>query len=389
MLRSGVDSGESFWKLCRERRWTEAAEVLGAAPWLWVITAVCPVAAGALASFYPEQIKAGFYPFFWRHTSFDWVPTAFWSAVALAGLSFGLAQWSQSRAGGALRSMVRRLQTLPPSGFLDSFRDAFRVAGRQTLLVALNPTSSLSQVDHAIRNVLGAIVEVARDFDEQNSATYGANLMLWRRAGTPFENPSPMHLVPYSPQDPSVRGYLELVVSLSTTTALENSQYSHDTQIAPIVVPVAIASEKVLDAKGHARDPVLPGAPQAFLRGDFVVFESVEAYVGWLDENSSRGLETVNPLKEYFVNGAGKHVKSFGSRPIVSVNPTVGPIAVLNIHSDRDNLLQDSGQTLFAPLIEPFCFLLATLIETRAVLLSTGEAVTAQPESDRKGEHHA
>lgn len=111
-----------------------------------------------------------------------------------------------------------------------------------------------------------------------------------------------------------------------------------------------------------------------------MVFESVEAYARWLDANSSRGLEMVNPLKEYFVNGAGVHVKSFGSRPIVSVDPKVGSIAVLNIHSDRENLLQDSGQTLFAPLIEPFCFLLATLIETRQVLLSANNPLaTSSP----------
>ncbi|WP_143220393.1 MULTISPECIES: hypothetical protein [unclassified Achromobacter] len=46
-------------------------------------------------------------------------------------------------------------------------------------------------------------------------------------------------------------------------------------------------------------------------------------------------------------------------------------MAVLNIHSNRENLLQDGGPTMFAPLIEPFCFLLATLLRRRSMLPST------------------
>jgi hypothetical protein len=364
-------------------------EVVGASPWLWIVTAVCPVAAGALASFFPDRIKVGYYSALWPQTSFDGVATAFWGAVALAGLSFGIGQWAQSRAGANLRTMVRRLQTLPPGGFLDSFREAFQVSARQSLLMVVSDDVSLPAIDQAIRNVLGAIVEVARDFDEQGSACYGANLMIWRKQGEPFESLEPCHVLPYHASDPAVSGHLELVVELSTTTALRGNDYAVDPSVVPLVLPIPWDHAKLQDARTRSRDPVIPGAPQAFVHGELVVFESVQAYISWLDDQSSRGLEVVNPLKEYFLRGQGKAIKSFASRPIVSVNPTVGRYAVLNLHSDQENLLVDSGQTLFAPLIEPFCFLLALLLDERMVLASAEierkAASTSPPSADPQG----
>lgn len=74
------------------------------------------------------------------------------------------------------------------------------------------------------------------------------------------------------------------------------------------------------------------------------------------------------PLKEYFTTGAGKKIRSIASQPLLlpSSQAQFSPIAVLNLHSDHENILQDSGQTLFIPLIEPFCVILATRLEKRA-----------------------
>ncbi|ALM81600.1 hypothetical protein [Bordetella sp. N] len=369
MLRSGIDSGESFWRLVFSGRFADAFEVLGAAPWLWVVTGLCPVTAGALASFFPERIKAGTFAAFWPGIYFDWVATLFWLAIVLTGFSFGLTQLSQSRAGASLRTMVRRLQTLPPSGFLNSFGDAYHQAAAQTLLVTVGPEPSLPQINHAIRNVLGAVVEVAKDFDEQSKATYGANLMIWRPLGERFECTKLLVLRSYGTNNPALLGHLELVPALSTTTELISSQYSEDKKITALLMPVPIDQSMQRDCHGFTRDPLIPGAPQAFARGEMFLFSSVEDYRRWLDEYSSQGLDTVNALKDYF-DLAGGHIRSFGSRPIISPDAKQEVIAVLNIHSDRENLLQDGGPAMFAPLVEPFCFLLATLLRRRSMLLS-------------------
>ena len=226
MLKQAADGGDDFWTLLKKGRYGDAFEVLGGAPWLWVVVAVCPVIVGVLASFWPERIKAGLRPVFFSGTDFDPVPTLFWIAVLLTGASFGVTQWSQSRAGGALRTMVRRLQTLPPSGFLQGYRKTFEAAANQALLVITNDKPTQGEIDHAIRNVLGSIIELARDFDEQGDAVYGANVMVWRPEGEPFESKSPLHIVPYAPGDPSVLGYLELVGALATTTELKAKKYS-------------------------------------------------------------------------------------------------------------------------------------------------------------------
>ncbi|MGU3628013.1 hypothetical protein [Comamonas sp. C24C] len=372
MLKESFDNDFGFWFLVKKRRFKEGFAVLGATPWLWVVTALCPVAAGALASFYPAEIKESTSLFFFSEKIFSPVATFFWLAIILTGLSLGLAQWSQAMAAGALRSMIRRLQTLPPSGFLESYRDTYRESARQAFLTMIYPEASKDQIDQSIRNILGAIAEIARDFDEQESAIYGANLMVWRENGSAFEEDCPLHVVPFVPNDSSVLGYLELVQSLSTATNLGNKI---DAKISPVVFPVPVDTEKYYDSKNHARDPVIPGAAKSFVANSFELFESIESYVKWLDDHSAKGLDYINPLKKYFVEGLGNHVKSFGSRPIVSTLPgsEQSVIAIINIHSNQENILQDSGQTLFAPLIEPFCFFLALLLEKRSVILSSTE----------------
>jgi len=343
------------------------------------------VAAGALASFYPERIKAVTLPSFGPGTHLDWVATSFWFAIVLTGFSFGLTQFSQSRAGASLRTMVRRLQTLPPSGFLSSFGGAYNQAAAQTLLVTVGPQSSLSQINHAIRNVLGAIVEVAKDFDEESKAIYGANLMLWRPLGEKFECTNLTVLGHYGTGNPALLGHLELVTDLSTRTDLVSSEYSEDKKLTALLMPIPIDQKMQRDRIGATRDPLIPGAPQAFARGEMFLFSSVDDYRRWLDDYSSQGLDTVNALKDYFDN-AGRHIRSFGSRPIVSPDAKQDVMAVLNIHSDRENLLQDGGPTMFAPLIEPFCFLLATLLRRRSMLpLTQGSPDNA---GDPSGDHH-
>lgn len=378
MLKSvELDREESYWSLIGRLQFRALAERVGSNPLLWVVVALGPVVAGVSASFWPEEIKNSL-QLTRSFSGTSWPATSFWLAIFVSGLSFGLGQWSQSRAGAALRVMIRRLQTLPPSGFLYAYRDSFRAAYNQAILVLLSPQSTQQDVEQVIRVVLGAIVECARDFDEAGDATYGANIMLWKEVGQGFESPAPVHLLPYVPCDPNVLGYLELVPALSTTTALGQLGYLPDTTVSALTISVPVNAAKVLDARTHSRDPVPPGAAQAFLSGDAVVYDSVASYLRWLDDHSSRDLEVVIRMKEYFTTGASKGIKSFASQPLLSPSGQVqlAPTAVLNLHSDRENILQDSGQTLFIPLIEPFCVILATLLEKRAVLAIAAPVVT-------------
>lgn len=114
MLKSvEIDLDESYCSLIKNGRWSALAERMGSSPLLWVLVALGPVIAGTLGSLWPTEIKNSFRLSF-SLVGINWAATSFWVAIFVTGLSFGLGQWAQSRASGALRVMVRRLQTLPP-----------------------------------------------------------------------------------------------------------------------------------------------------------------------------------------------------------------------------------------------------------------------------------
>ncbi len=97
-----------------------------------------------------------------------------------------------------------------------------------------------------------------------------------------------------------------------------------------------------------------------------------------MDNKSALDLSTINKVKSYFdMQGDGENILSFGSIPILSPSQKANvsndtPLGVLNIHSAEENLLQDNGQTLFAPLLESFLMLLSVLILKRGELLTNG-----------------
>lgn len=359
----------SFWRELLAGEVKGAFEALGTNPFLWVVCAMGPVGAGVIASIHPDAVRNSV-PLF-MGGKFTWMGSIFWALVIVSSVCFALGQWSQSRGRAKTRRMVARLGTLPPGGFLASYREMYNVAADQAILVLLNPESTFSQNETAIRNVLGAIAEIAKDFDEADGAVYGANVMLFREINEPFESNAPEHLTTYVPCSPDVDGYLELISSLSTTTSHKSKGYSADKDVRPLVIPVPKAKGKIRDKTGHSRDPVLPGAAQAYARGEMVVFSSIDSYVSWIDANSAQDLATNGKLKSYFETGAGKEIRSFCAQPIMYADNTGArrPFAVLNVHSDDEHLLENSGPSLFSPLIEPFCVLVATLLIQRKWLV--------------------
>lgn len=359
----------SFWRELFAGEVKGAFEALGTNPFLWVVCAMGPVGAGVLASLHPVEIRDSVPLFLGQE--FSWIGTSFWALVIVSSICFALGQWSQSRGRAKTRRMVARLGTLPPGGFLASYREMYNVAADQAILALLNTETTFTQNEAAIRNVLGAIAEIAKDFDEADGAVYGANVMLFRKTGEPFEAKTPEHLTTYVPCSPDVDGYLELITSLSTNTAHKSKGYSLDPATRSLVIPIPIKREKIRDITGHSRDPVLPGAAQAYARGEMVVFSSIDSYVAWIDTNSAQDLATNGKLKDYFETGAGKEIRSFCAQPIMYADSdgVRRPLAVLNVHSNDEHLLENSGPALFSPLIEPFCVLVATLLIQRKLLV--------------------
>jgi len=233
--------------------------------------------------------------------------------------------------------------------------------------------------------VLGAILETARDFDKSPEAIYFGNVMIWRPKGEGIEAISPLHIVPFIQGDPRVAGVIELIPELSTST-LDENEYNKDSNIKPIVFQIPSDPTPVFDGRMMLKYPILPCAPLAFVNKVFASYENIAKLFLWLDTKCGLDAITIDKIRNYFHTGDGKHIRSFGSIPILLPSEDADksdddPIGILNLHSTQENILEDNGQTLFAPLLEPFLMLLSILI------LKRNEAMSKVASLAYNGEH--
>lgn len=343
--------------------------------WAGGLTAVVTILAGAASSFFGDEIQQTFLVVWTPSTAVAWKATAFWLLVACAGLLLGGSQWARSQSAlrsrrevdaqvGRLEAAIRRIETLPPEQFLTDHQTILRKAGRSTL-VTLAPPVTVALIESAIRNILGCIIQLARQYDgARMQSTYAANLMLYRPYGgvIAVDAHRPFDSTPDSrPTDGPV---LELVRALSTTSAMK--RFEPDSEVAPLVLRIPQKIEPTKDKDMHERHPVLPGAPWAFVHNEYVGFPTISELDGWLERNSSESTEVIESVRTYFRTGAGARIRSFACMPIQGLGgPTDLPLAVLNIHSDDSGILQEQGGARFSPLSEPFRMLLSILIVSR------------------------
>ena len=369
------------------------AEAIASHPFFGGLTAFVTIMAGALASFFTDDIRNNLTPFVFSD-SVSLKASAFWACVIMAGVFLGGGQWAQNRRASRttreLGVMINRLQTLPADGYLPSYQSCYRVAASNAFAIIYSTNPTVAQIEATIRTVLGAILETARDFDRNAGVDYYANIMLWRPNGLGLEAKSPLHLVTFVKNDPNVAGLLELIPELSTSTANGTTPtgnvtpYDRDQNISAITLPIPNDPAPVRDSKFLLRYPILPGAPWAFIGKMFASYENISQLFQWLDNSSSTDLHTIAKIKNYFISGDGKHIRSFGSMPILlptedALTSEDLPLGVLNLHSTKEDLLQDNGQTLFAPLLEPFLILLSIL------LLKREEIKIASPTKQNQG----
>lgn len=360
------------------------------------------VLAGAAASLFTEGIR--------QFQLFSWMKipagtdlggaAAFWLLVVLSVILLyvnqrgvaGIAAREQSALKGSLAQLddaVRRLNTLPTKNFLPAFQDSFREALATALLPLADDTATVSQIEKAIRAVLAAIADTAKDFDGATmDAVYGANIMVFRRRDEPSQVVDALGLVRVGPCHEEYLGALELVPALSTSTAEPGQP---DARIKAICLPVPTDGNDYYDSGAKQTKSVLiPGAPTSYVKKTFDAFASIDDFLARLDSSTSIDRRHVGRIQQYFTSGDGKAIKSFASLPIVDITEisagTQGaedestngrPIAVLNIHSESPGLLEDNGATLFAPLAGPFLNLLAILLSQRDEVRSEASSGTA------------
>lgn len=306
-----------------------------------------------------------------------------------------------------LNGAVQRLNTLPSQSFLPAFRDSYREAFDLTL-GCIAKDAGKADTEVAIRAVLGAIIETAKDFDgAAQECVYGANVMLFRdRAEPPLISDS-LGLVAVTASHAEYAGVLELIPELSTSSVTVTAgRWDPDGTTVPIALPIPTSSDDYFDQQtGRTKSVVLPGAPTSFIKRSFDAYPTMDVFVEALRESALQDV-WVGRIMNYFASsdGNGHHIRSFASLPIERTPPqrrspggsasaraadlalsgpaSTYPVAVLNLHSVRPGLLADNGGSLFAPLMGPFSSLLAILIiQWRTQRASTGAKGSTEPDT--------
>lgn len=349
-----------------------------AGPFFGAVTTLAILMAGAMASFFTNEIKDNS-AFALRHGySLSWTATGFWAACLVAGLCFFGTQWAQARqtrkTNDKLEGIVARLRTLPSEDYLPSYREAFRQAGLLSMAALLAETASKDEVSKAIQAVLRAIVETARSFDSADtSSIYSASLMLFRRNTTEFECTEPVYQID-GMNDSELAGFLELIPALTVAS----SPAAEHRENVSLVLPIPRDQSPLREENGHDRFRILPGAPWAYVFKSPVCFVQMPHFFDNLRDCSSLDHHNMAKVRAYFDSGPAREVRSFSSFPILEPRfGDTGVVAVLNLHSSEPGLLQDNGPELFAPLLEPFQLPLSLLIVSRSSLSSPTSALAA------------
>lgn len=374
--------------------------------------------AGLWSSLYSGELKAGLNQLFSSGLSSTFTSEAI-TGASLIGLFFVLYALQQTAKNmqdedarramlaetGRLKKLVERLETLPPDGFLQQFQNLYKEVAYLPLMTWSEDRVAREDLARAIRSVLAALADLAHQFDgAAEGKRYVANLMLCRTklqlsALSSAERDQLEKRLVFCPDLPhpklsGLAAVLDLAPELSSD--FQNDADSAD-RTPMIALPVPSQHSVDLGPEHGRRYTVLPGAPYVAAMHQYVAFESIRALLSWCTEKADLTRATCREINQFFHNGAGANVRSFISIPICMTVEKDAPfpeqfgglpldigtdrredcLAVLNIHSQSENILGGSGYSMFVPIVEPFIRVLALL------LVSYGPMVC--PEGERSG----
>jgi hypothetical protein len=333
-----------------------------------------------MAAIYADEIRAAF-PFLPTHGPPFWPGPIVWAAVLsylslfVFGLSFGLNSWALTKNTddqlNYLKANTEKLQdliqTLPPTEFLTGFQKrlnlCYPVAAR-----GCDSTANETEVRDGIIMVLSTLAYTVQMFDGGLSqCEYSANIMIFRSFAGLSDD---------AIQDYTIRakfteqggaggkiawsGVLELEPSLAVFLKDGTARPERD-RLPRFVLEIPIPQ---LRSDGE-RTAVLPGAPQAFCERVYALVSDTCDMGKECREKRALRPSVADALDDYFMDGAGRDVRSFVSIPIFRANAKAAddPIGVVNIHSDAVNMFKREAFELFVPFTAPYTLMLSRLIE--------------------------
>lgn len=337
---------------------------------------VLTIVTGVMGSLFTGEIRSSFpFPLFYGQIPrgpVSLTATAFWTLVVLVSLMFFLREWvTERQRTAAQQKLDETIRTLPPRGFLRSFKEIHQRTQTAAMLVLLEPDESpevdRDAVSNAIRIVLSGISDLAREFDGRD-ARYAANIMIFRtpeqiEPGEFGQLVSEMRFVDLdliqgmkaTASLVGVRGVLHLRLDLSTATDVDPTD-KDPLLVGPLVLPIP---NSIRSEKGYR---VLPGAPLAFALRRLDAYANTQDMAKWCEREGDFSKTVCAELADYFSEQSDSKIRSLVSYPIEFMQEEE-PLGVLNLHSDGTELLgAQRALEAFVPLINPFTGLLAALL---------------------------
>jgi len=352
---------------------------------------VLGVVAGILGSLYaPDILSAAFHlgnPF--KPQTVDWAATWFWGCLLIFGFSFLSREWavqelqqeSEKRLSQSYQTLTETMATMPPRGFVLELGEYYTQCYR-VVRALQRTTPNGAQIEQVIQLILRSIASLARKFDAEHGACYGANVMLHFASPAAWsafsgEEVGALHVAFIEP-DTDIRN-LPVLVLQPRLSAQTEVQAQADAQVQTDVHGGQLGPDPALNGLRHFALPVLehnhgrsadgkryrvlPGAPLTFVVQEPNAYADSSQLGAWCRKNGDFSDSICQEVEAYFrQEPAATHFRSFASIPITS--PLDGQrLGVLNMHSNRVRLLWKSETpSQFYPAILPLQSLLAELL---------------------------
>jgi hypothetical protein len=377
----------TFWRQFRHSI-ADRLESIFLWPFFGGVTTIAGVVAGYLGAHYDPEIAITFLvPVFLNGHAIASGATQFWLATAFFGICFSGTFWAQARGSNRIATglrettndidqksqslvdraqeiseRVRRLHTLPPVGFLESFRRSFLEAESGFWIFAqldLSPDEMALAIRLQLKWVLGLVTQFDAD---GGKAKYGVNVMIFRSSSSIATNEeiddieARLRFVENGVSVTKLKGVLDLMVdwSVSTDSSAEGSgvEIRRDANLQPLALPIPNLTEA--ERAERFKNGVLPGAPDAFVSKVETVIES--SYQWNLQAESDHFSRPIREQMKQMMEDEKSWMQSFFCVPLFAPDASNGqePFAILNVHRNIPNTLAAEKMELLAPMLVPF-----------------------------------
>jgi len=305
------------------------------------------------------------------------------------------------------KKLAEAVMTIPPENFLDTFsmhyQDILALERASLKPPALQSDDTI--ITHSIRVILRVIGKLASSFDGSHAdVRYAVNVMLYKSTTSLIASNKLKEIRPFlinedenTPLE-TFKGFLDLDMELSAVATARRGKT--DNKLKRIVL--AIPNKGTINRSGDKLYTVTPGASVAFIDGQItenILYNNTKDMRAWCRKNSPLGEDMIARMEDFYRKNK-RYLRSFASIPLfceyqyeANGENLDEPIAILNIHCNRNILLKDGSYRAlaqFTAIAQPIIATLGTFVKLYAIQKETsdksyvGGIEQDDPETSRK-----